>query len=174
LLSSTRRIWQAASVVCSTCSPSAARHFNRTWATVPACADQSRIGGSLGSVMLGVAAAGMLLACTHPTGWVGVPSIALLVLYLISVRMIAQFELRRRAVLEQEAEVFQYRHIKRSQAYLRFVLLSGDCDRRVAGIAGQSDCGSDGASRVLSAHSCSATTSLLRQSHRWQLSDSML
>ena len=27
-------------------------------------------------------------------------------------------------MLEQEAEVFQYRHIKRSQAYLRFVLLS--------------------------------------------------
>jgi len=47
------------------------------------------------------------------------------VLYLISVRTIAQFELRRRAeVLEQEAEVFQYRRIKRSQAYLRFVLLS--------------------------------------------------
>jgi len=61
-----------------------------------------------------------LLGCywlrqTINSGWVGVPSIALLVLYLISVRTIAQFELRRRAeVLEQEAEVFQYRHIKRS------------------------------------------------------------
>lgn len=86
------------------------------------------LAAGLGSVMLGVAAAGMLLAQTNNNltlGWVGVPSIALIVLYLISVRTLAQFELRRRAeVLEQEAEVFQYRHIKRSQAYLRFVLLS--------------------------------------------------
>ena len=55
------------------------------------------LAAGLGSVMLGVAAAGMLLAQTNNNltlGWVGVPSIALLVLYLISVRTIAQFELR--------------------------------------------------------------------------------
>lgn len=46
-------------------------------------------------------------------------------LYLLSVRLIAQFELRRRAqVLEQEADVFQYPHIKTRQAYLTFALLS--------------------------------------------------
>ncbi len=86
------------------------------------------LAAGLGSVMLGVAAMGMLLAQTNNNlslGWIGVPSIALLVLYLISVRMIAQFELRRRAeVLEQEASVFQYDHILPEQAYLRFALLS--------------------------------------------------
>jgi len=41
-------------------------------------------------------------------------------------------------------------------------LLGGDCgDRRVAGIAGQSDCGSDGLGQVLSALLLAATTSLL-------------
>ncbi len=87
------------------------------------------LAAGLGSVLLGVAAAAMLLAQTNNNltlGWIGVPSIVLIVLYLISVRIIAQFELRRRVeVLEQEAEVFQYEHIKPRQAYLTFALLSG-------------------------------------------------
>lgn len=86
------------------------------------------LAAGLGSVLLGVAAAGMLLAQTNinlTIGWVGIPSIFLIVLYLLSVRLIAQFELRRRTqVLEQEAEVFQYQHIKTRQAYLTFALLS--------------------------------------------------
>jgi cation:H+ antiporter len=86
------------------------------------------LAAGLGSVLLGVAAAAMLLAETNNNltlGWIGVPSIVLIVLYLISVRIIARFELRRRVeVLEQEAEVFQYEHIKPRQAYLTFALLS--------------------------------------------------
>lgn len=86
------------------------------------------LAAGLGSVLLGVAAAAMLLAQTNNNltlGWIGVPSIVLIVLYLISVRMIAQFELRRRVeVLEQEAKMFQYKHIKPKQAYLTFALLS--------------------------------------------------
>jgi len=86
------------------------------------------LAAGLGSVLLGVAAAGMLLAQTNNNltlGWVGIPSFVLIALYLLSVRLLAQFELRRRAqVLQQEAEIFQYPHIKPEQAYLTFVLLS--------------------------------------------------
>ncbi len=86
------------------------------------------LAAGLGSVLLGVAAAGMLLAQAKidlTVGWVGIPSIFLIVLYLLSMRLIAQFELRRRTqVLEQEADVFQYQHIKTQQAYLMFALLS--------------------------------------------------
>jgi cation:H+ antiporter len=76
----------------------------------------------------GVAAGGMLLARTSNNltlGWVGIPSIIVIALYLLSVRILAQFEQKRRTeVLQQEAEVFQYQHIKPHQAYLRFILLS--------------------------------------------------
>lgn len=82
----------------------------------------------LGSVLLGVAAGGMFLARTSNNltlGWVGIPSITVIALYLLSVRILAQFEQKRRTeVLQQEAEVFQYQHIKPQQAYLRFILLS--------------------------------------------------
>ena len=86
------------------------------------------LAAGLGSVLLGVAAAGMLLTRTHNNltlGWIGIPSIVLIALYLLSMRMLAQFERRRRSeVLQQEAEVFQYQHIEPRQAYLRFILLS--------------------------------------------------
>jgi cation:H+ antiporter len=86
------------------------------------------LAAGLGSVLLGVAAAGMLLARTDNNltlGWIGIPSIILIALYLLSVRILAQFEQKRRTeVLQQEAEVFQYQHIKPQQAYLRFILLS--------------------------------------------------
>ena len=86
------------------------------------------LAAGLGSVLLGVAAVGMHLARSNynlTLGWIGIPSIIAIALYLLSVRMLAQFERRRRAeVLLQEAEVFQYQHIKPQQAYLRFILLS--------------------------------------------------
>ncbi|MEC4883505.1 MAG: sodium:calcium antiporter [Scytonema sp. PMC 1070.18] len=86
------------------------------------------LAAGLGSILLGIAAAGILLAQTQNNlslGWFGVPSVALVVVYLASTRIIAQFEMRRRAdVLEQEAEVFQYEHIKPKQAYSTFALLS--------------------------------------------------
>lgn len=85
------------------------------------------LAAGLGSVLLGVAAGGMLLARTSNNltlGWVGVPSIVAIALYLLSMRMLAQFERRRRAELQPETEVFQYQHIKTQQAYIRFILLS--------------------------------------------------
>ncbi|MDM9380134.1 sodium:calcium antiporter [Chlorogloeopsis sp. ULAP01] len=85
------------------------------------------LAAGLGSILLGVAAAGILLAQSNNNlivGWVGSPSIVLILLYLVSARIIAQFELRRRTeVLEREVEVFQYEHIKRQQAYLTFATL---------------------------------------------------
>lgn len=87
------------------------------------------LAAGLSCVMLGVAAAGMLLIAAGNDltlgGWVGIPSIMLLLIYGLSVRLIARFEVRRRAeFLEQEAERFQYDHIKPSQAYRTFVLLA--------------------------------------------------
>ncbi len=86
------------------------------------------LAAGLGSLLLGIAAAGILLGQRNNNlmlGWVGIPSIVLFVLYLISARIIAQFELRRRAeVLEQEVEVFQYEHISRRQSYIIFALLA--------------------------------------------------
>ncbi|RUR85726.1 sodium:calcium antiporter [Chlorogloeopsis fritschii PCC 9212] len=84
------------------------------------------LAAGLGSILLGVAAAGILLAQSNNNlifGWVGSPSIVLIVLYLVSARIIARFELRRRTeVLERE--VVQYEHIKRQQAFLIFATLS--------------------------------------------------
>jgi cation:H+ antiporter len=86
------------------------------------------LAASLGCGMLGITAAGMLLGKTDTNlamGWVGIPSVILLLLYFVSARIIAQFETRRRAeVLEEEAEVFQYQHITPVQAYRRFIILS--------------------------------------------------
>jgi cation:H+ antiporter len=86
------------------------------------------LAAGMGSILLGTAAAGMLLAQTSNNlvlGWVGIPSLALIWLYLISMRILVDFELKRRAeVLEEEANVYQYQHIKSRQAYLTFALLS--------------------------------------------------
>ena len=86
------------------------------------------LAAGLGSLMLGVAASGIFLAgkgLDQMVGWVGIPSIVLIVLYLISARLIAKFEMRRRnQVLEQESEVYQYGHIKPRTAYLIFALSS--------------------------------------------------
>ncbi|MBD1848060.1 sodium:calcium antiporter [Cyanobacteria bacterium FACHB-63] len=86
------------------------------------------LAAGLGCVMLGVASLGILLSAQQTPltlGWIGLPSLALLLLYGISARLIAQFELRRREdILEQESEIFQYRHISSNRAYLTFVLLA--------------------------------------------------
>ncbi|WP_199192564.1 hypothetical protein [Chlorogloea sp. CCALA 695] len=58
----------------------------------------------LGSVLLGVAAGGLLLARTNNNltlGWVGIPSITVIALYLLSVRILAQFEQKRRTEVLQ-------------------------------------------------------------------------
>jgi cation:H+ antiporter len=86
------------------------------------------LAASLGCIMLGVAATGMMLSKSGinlAVGWVSIPSVILLLFYGISARMIAQFETRRRAeILEEEVEAFQYQHITPVQAYRRFVILS--------------------------------------------------
>ena len=86
------------------------------------------LAAGLGSLMLGVAATGIFLANKgiYPMfGWVGIPSIVLIVIYLISARLIAKFETRRRnQVLEQESEAYEYAHVKSRTAYLTFALCS--------------------------------------------------
>ncbi|AFY57823.1 Ca2+/Na+ antiporter [Rivularia sp. PCC 7116] len=86
------------------------------------------LAAGLGSLLLGVAGCGIFLAQRniHPMiGWIGVPSFILILLYLISARLIAKFERRRRSeVLEQESEAFEYEHIKPRKAYLMFALSS--------------------------------------------------
>lgn len=86
------------------------------------------LAAGLGSLMLGVAATGIFLAgrgLDPVLGWVSVPSIVLIVVYLISARLIAKFERRRRSeVLEQESEAFEYEHVKPAKAYLTFAVCS--------------------------------------------------
>ncbi|MEO1184926.1 MAG: sodium:calcium antiporter, partial [Cyanobacteria bacterium J06636_27] len=68
------------------------------------------LAAGLGSLMLGIGGAGIFLASRNldpVVGWVSVPSIILIVVYLVSARLIAKFERRRRnEVLEQESEAF--------------------------------------------------------------------
>ena len=86
------------------------------------------LAAGLGSLMLGVAAVGIFLAergLDPVLGWVSVPSIVLIVVYLVSARLIAKFERRRRSeVLEQESEAYEYEHVKPRQAYLLFAACS--------------------------------------------------
>lgn len=86
------------------------------------------LAAGLGSILIGVAVVGILLGQTKNNltfGWVGFPSLVLLLLYFTSARIIAQFEFRRRAeVLVEEAEVFQYEYIRPKQAYFTFTFLS--------------------------------------------------
>ncbi len=86
------------------------------------------LAAGLGSLMLGVAAAGIFLAdkgLDPVLGWVGVPTIVLIVVYLVSARLIAKFERRRRTqVLEQESEAYEYGHVKPRTAYLTFAACS--------------------------------------------------
>ncbi|BAU41954.1 sodium:calcium antiporter [Leptolyngbya sp. O-77] len=86
------------------------------------------LSAGLGCVMLGTAAAGILLAergVDLTLGWVALPSVLLLLLYAVSAQLIAQFELRRRTqLLEEEAETLQYGHISQRQAYGTFGLLA--------------------------------------------------
>ncbi len=86
------------------------------------------LAASFGCVMLGVAAGGMLMAengANFTLGWVGVPSMFLMMLYAVSAQTIAQFEIRRRnEVRHEEAEMYQYEHIKPQKAYVMFALSS--------------------------------------------------
>ncbi|MGB7414497.1 MAG: hypothetical protein WA902_09840 [Thermosynechococcaceae cyanobacterium] len=86
------------------------------------------LAAGLGCVLIGIAAVGMTaggLGQSLQVGWVSVFSLILLVAYFLSGRMIAKCEMERRTeVLAQEAELFQYQHMRLQQAYVRFVVLS--------------------------------------------------
>ena len=84
------------------------------------------LAAGLGCVLLGIAAAGIILGHQQQSlnmGWLSETGILLLLIYFVSARLIAKFELQRREeVLEQEAEAFQYQHIPIQRAYVRFGL----------------------------------------------------
>ncbi|MGD1910465.1 MAG: sodium:calcium antiporter [Rivularia sp. (in: cyanobacteria)] len=86
------------------------------------------LAAGLGCLLLGVAATGIFLGQLgiHPMlGWIGIPSLVLIGFYLISARLIAKFEMKRRnEVLEQEGEAYEYSHVKPRTAYLIFGLSS--------------------------------------------------
>lgn len=86
------------------------------------------ISAGLGCVMLGIAALGMLSADHGESlqiAWFTIPSVLLVLLYVVSAFLIAQFEMRRRAqVLEQESELYEYDDIPASRAYLTFAGLA--------------------------------------------------
>ena len=84
------------------------------------------LAAGLGAVLLGIAAVGLLQARMEQSimlGWLSVVSIILMLVYYLSARLIARFEIQRRTeVLEQEAEVYQYQHIPVRKAYVRFTI----------------------------------------------------
>lgn len=86
------------------------------------------LAAGLGCMLLGIAAVGMVLGSMDQpfqVGWVSGFSLILLVAYFLSGRMIAKCEVERRTeVLAQEAEIFQYQHLRIRQSYIRFVVLS--------------------------------------------------
>lgn len=86
------------------------------------------LSASLGCILLGTAAGGILVvdpAVNVVVGWIGIPTILLFVIYALSTRMIARFEQQRQSeYAAQFVEELQYRHIGRAQTYIRFVALT--------------------------------------------------
>ncbi len=82
----------------------------------------------LGSILLGLAAAALLLVQMNIApmlGWVSLASLLLFGLYMVSTRMIAQFELRRQTeVPDAGAELPRYAHIQPWRAYAMFGVLA--------------------------------------------------
>lgn len=86
------------------------------------------LAAGLGSVLLSLAAGGIMLGHTvgiFTIGWVGSMSLLLIGLYLISMRLIYQFERRRQLeALEQRATAYRYDHIPARRAYTIFGVLA--------------------------------------------------
>jgi cation:H+ antiporter len=56
-------------------------------------------------------------------GWIGIPSILILAIYMLSVRMLSFYEKRRiQEVLEQQAEIYRYASISMTRAVIVFTL----------------------------------------------------
>jgi cation:H+ antiporter len=86
------------------------------------------LAAGLGTIMLTLVMIGLYVTQTlalPPLGWIGLPSLIVIGVYISGVRIISMFE-RRRAeeVLAQEAAVYQYDAISLPRAVLVFVLLS--------------------------------------------------
>ncbi len=86
------------------------------------------LAAGLGAILLLVVVIGMYLAQTvglPSLGWVGLPTLMIILLYFVTVRLISRYERRRVAeYLEQEAEVYHYDEIPLWRAGLIFALLS--------------------------------------------------
>ena len=86
------------------------------------------LSAGLGSVLLMVVAASLFVMQLLPVpnlGWIGLPSIVIVLVYVAAVRMISFFEKRRAAeVLSREAAIYQYETISLWRAASTFALLS--------------------------------------------------
>jgi len=86
------------------------------------------LAAGLGSVLLSLAAGGIMLgqaASAATIGWVGPASLLLVGTYLVSMRLIYQFERRRQLeALEQRAAAYRYDHISAARAYAIFAGLA--------------------------------------------------
>ncbi len=86
------------------------------------------LAASMSVILLGTAAAGLLMSqggTTLQIGWIGLPSLLILGIYMLSTQLIASYENRPRSdVPEHLVALSQYHHITRKQAYIRFGLLA--------------------------------------------------
>ena len=86
------------------------------------------LSAGLGSALLMLVAASLFVTEAIPglhVGWIGLPSVLILLVYYVSVRVISFFEQRRTAeMLSREAAVYQYEAIPLWRAGLIFALLS--------------------------------------------------
>jgi len=84
------------------------------------------LAAGMGSILLGTAAAGLLMSqggTTLQIGWIGLPSLLILGIYLLSTQLIAGHETRRQSEVSEHLVVpSQYDHVTRGQAYVRFGL----------------------------------------------------
>lgn len=92
------------------------------------------LAASLGCVMFSLVMIGLYLTqslALPALGWIGLPSLAIVAVYAISVRLISSFERRRlQEVLAQEAIVYQYAAVPTWRAALFF----GSCTAAVVGL----------------------------------------
>ncbi|HEX6287544.1 MAG TPA: hypothetical protein VFZ66_00060 [Herpetosiphonaceae bacterium] len=86
------------------------------------------LSAGFGCVMLLLVTLGLYVTATFSPlvlGWIGLPTLLILLVYAVSVRMISFFEKRRvQEVLAQEAVVYQYATIPLWRAVLSFILLA--------------------------------------------------
>ncbi len=84
------------------------------------------LAAGLGCILLTSVTASLYITQTLTVpalGWIGIPSILILAIYILSVRMLSFYEKRRaQEVLEQQAEIYQYANISMTRAVTVFAL----------------------------------------------------